>query len=336
MARDYSRNQQRGYVSRQCPRRMLASPVVRPVAWVIVIFGVCAANGAQTVAADAGAPGGKSRLPPPGAVARKLVPIEAAPKPGNKRAPRNTTTSTKATTSGEGTRGRLEQLLRASNAPPTDVELATAGRAVDEGLIAIASDPEVELPVRTRAVGALAYTPTRTARTYLMSLLRPASSAPAVTGGKAGGAQTAGANKTAGAPTSKAPGATGNATQAAADAGAPGSPDAATTARPPTATTSTAAALVLLRRAAVTIGWVGGPLAPPALGPLLEHADPDVRADAAVGLALTRLPAAARLLRARLSRETDPRVRGHLTRQLSVIDTALATPPPTATTLPAN
>jgi hypothetical protein len=78
----------------------------------------------------------------------------------------------------------------------------------------------------------------------------------------------------------------------------------------------------------VTLGWIAGPLAPPVLAPVLEHADPDVRADAAVGLALTRLPAAADLLRARLPRETDPQVRGHLARQLNVIEAALAAPAP--------
>ncbi|HEY0712749.1 MAG TPA: HEAT repeat domain-containing protein, partial [Polyangia bacterium] len=151
--------------------------------------------------------------------------------------------------------------------------------------------------VRTRAVGALAYTPTRTARTYLMSLVRGRDPA---------------------APTKPA-------SVASKDAGAtPAKPVADAGQTPDKATTS--AALVLLRRAAVTLGWIGGPLAPPALAPLLEHADPDVRADAAVGLALTRLPAAAEILRARLARESDARVRGHISRQLSVIDTALAAP----------
>ncbi len=82
--------------------------------------------------------------------------------------------------------------------------------------------------------------------------------------------------------------------------------------------------LLLVRRAAVALGWQGGPSAPPVLGPLLSHADPDVRTDAAVALGLTRLASAADLLRARLDIEEDARVRGHISRQLRVVEDSLS------------
>ena len=65
------------------------------------------------------------------------------------------------------------------------------------------------------------------------------------------------------------------------------------------------------------------PGAPPALGALLAHADPEVRTDAAVGLGLTRLAPAASLLRNHLAIEKDPKVRAHVARQLSAIETSL-------------
>jgi hypothetical protein len=73
----------------------------------------------------------------------------------------------------------------------------------------------------------------------------------------------------------------------------------------------------------VALGWQGGPSAPPALGALLAHADPDVRTDAAVGLGLTRLAPAATLLRNHLAVEKDEKVRSNVGRQLSVIEASL-------------
>jgi HEAT repeat protein len=81
--------------------------------------------------------------------------------------------------------------------------------------------------------------------------------------------------------------------------------------------------VLLVRRAAVALGWQGGPTATPLLGVLLEHADPEVRIDAALALGLTRQASAVEVLRARLQAETDARVRGHISRQLSVIESAL-------------
>jgi HEAT repeat protein len=81
---------------------------------------------------------------------------------------------------------------------------------------------------------------------------------------------------------------------------------------------------LLLRRACVALGWMGGLGVPARLAPLLEHADPDVRIDAAVGLALTRLGTAADILRKRVDTEREPRVRAQMGRQLRVLEDALA------------
>jgi HEAT repeat protein len=85
--------------------------------------------------------------------------------------------------------------------------------------------------------------------------------------------------------------------------------------------------LLLVRRAAVALGWQGGPAVPPALAGLLAHPDVEVRTDAAVALGLTRLASAADLLRARLDVETDARVRGHVSRQLRVVEDSLGLQP---------
>lgn len=192
-------------------------------------------------------------------------------------------------------RAAVENLLRASAAAPTAPELARLGRAVDETLIAIARDPAVDLPIRARAVGALVNTPSTAAHTFLRELVeRP--------------------EKTLSPARGKAP----KPDAGAADAGAG-----------PEKRAEAAAQQVLLRRAAVALGWLGGPRVVMALGPLLDHPDPEIRADATLGLALTRSPEAAQRLRTRLPKETDPRVRGHIARQINVIEAATGgTPPP--------
>jgi HEAT repeat protein len=81
---------------------------------------------------------------------------------------------------------------------------------------------------------------------------------------------------------------------------------------------------LLLRKAAVALGWLGGSRVPTMLERLTTHPDPEVRIDAALALGLTRLESAAEILRRRLPAETDARVRGHVGRQLRVIETALA------------
>lgn len=80
---------------------------------------------------------------------------------------------------------------------------------------------------------------------------------------------------------------------------------------------------LLLRRAAVALGWMGGNGVAARLGPLLANPDPDVRLDAAIGLGLTRTAAAADLLRKRLPDEPVARVRTQLGRQIRVIEDAL-------------
>jgi HEAT repeat protein len=74
--------------------------------------------------------------------------------------------------------------------------------------------------------------------------------------------------------------------------------------------------LLLLRRAAVALGWQSGPRVVDTLAPLLDHDEADVRLDAAVALGLSRLHAAEKPLRVRLTRESDPEVRKQLTAQL--------------------
>ncbi len=81
---------------------------------------------------------------------------------------------------------------------------------------------------------------------------------------------------------------------------------------------------LLLRKAAVALGWMGGLGVPEKLGPLLDHGDPDVRLDAAIGLGLTRLKSAADLMRKRFDIEPSPRVRSQIARQLRVIDEVAA------------
>jgi hypothetical protein len=109
--------------------------------------------------------------------------------------------------------------------------------------------------------------------------------------------------------------------------GAPADPTASggtnTTASAGASAVASAADRLVLRRAAVALGWQGGPTAPPALGALLAHTDPDVRTDAAVGLGLTRLEPAASLLRNHLAVEKDAKVRAHVSRQLSAIENSL-------------
>jgi HEAT repeat protein len=80
---------------------------------------------------------------------------------------------------------------------------------------------------------------------------------------------------------------------------------------------------LLLRKAAVALGWLGGAAVPGQVGPLLQHSDPDVRLDAAIGLGLTRSEEAADLLRARFGVETVPKVRSQIGRQLTLVEQAV-------------
>lgn len=69
---------------------------------------------------------------------------------------------------------------------------------------------------------------------------------------------------------------------------------------------------LLVRRAAVSLGWQGGPRVVEVLAPLLESADAEVRLDAAAALGLTRARQAEAPLGARLAVETDPGVKRQL------------------------
>ncbi len=79
-----------------------------------------------------------------------------------------------------------------------------------------------------------------------------------------------------------------------------------------------AADKLLLRKAALSLGWVGGTAAADILAPLLEHEDADVRLDAAIALGLTRTRDAADWLRQRFDVEKDQRVRTQIGRQLRI------------------
>jgi HEAT repeat protein len=85
---------------------------------------------------------------------------------------------------------------------------------------------------------------------------------------------------------------------------------------------------LLLRKAALALGWAGGNAVPDQIGPLLDHPDPDVRIDAAIGLGLTRSEEAADLLRKRFDVETVPKVRNQIGRQIRLIEEAVAAAKP--------
>ncbi len=81
--------------------------------------------------------------------------------------------------------------------------------------------------------------------------------------------------------------------------------------------------ILLLRRAVVALGWQGGGGTASLVGPLLSHAEPDVRLDAALALGMLRTKEAAALLRRRIDLEPLPKVRLNMGRQLRVIEDAL-------------
>jgi len=85
------------------------------------------------------------------------------------------------------------------------------------------------------------------------------------------------------------------------------------------ATASEASLRLVLRRAAVARGWLGGPGAPESLALLFENDDAEVRLDAVIGLGLTRAASAAPILRKQLAVEPAPRVREQIERQLHVL-----------------
>jgi hypothetical protein len=76
---------------------------------------------------------------------------------------------------------------------------------------------------------------------------------------------------------------------------------------------------LLLRRAAVSLGWQGGARVVELVAPLLESTDADVRLDAAAALGLCRDRSAEAPLRARLAAETDAAVKRQLESALKAV-----------------
>jgi HEAT repeat protein len=82
---------------------------------------------------------------------------------------------------------------------------------------------------------------------------------------------------------------------------------------------------LILRRAAVALGWIAGlgwragPGAAETLALLFDNEDAAVRLDAAIGLSLTRAEIAVTLLRRQLAVESVPRVRDQIERQLRAL-----------------
>lgn len=97
------------------------------------------------------------------------------------------------------------------------------------------------------------------------------------------------------------------------------------------ATTTDPSERLVLRRAAITLGWLAGPEAPERLASLFANADPEVRVDAAIGIGLTRSAEAPVLLRRQLAGESVPRVRDQIERQLRALG---ANQPPDAQNAP--
>lgn len=90
------------------------------------------------------------------------------------------------------------------------------------------------------------------------------------------------------------------------------------------AVTTDATERLLLRRAAVALGWMAGSDAPDLLSLLFDNEDEEVRLDAVLGISMSRAWNAADTLRKRLPVESSPRVKQQIERQL----VALAGPQP--------
>jgi hypothetical protein len=92
------------------------------------------------------------------------------------------------------------------------------------------------------------------------------------------------------------------------------------------AKTTDATDRLIVRRAAVALGWIAGTGAAETLALLFDNDDADVRLDAAIGLGLTRAAAAAPPLRKQLAVEAAPRVRDQIERQLRALGESTAEP----------
>ena len=83
---------------------------------------------------------------------------------------------------------------------------------------------------------------------------------------------------------------------------------------------------LIVRRAAVALGFTLAPGAAEKLALLFENEDAEVRLDAAIGLGLTRAETAATLLHRQLAVESVPRVRDQIERQLRALPQPLPEP----------
>ena len=76
---------------------------------------------------------------------------------------------------------------------------------------------------------------------------------------------------------------------------------------------------LIVRRAAVALGWMAGSGTVEQLATLFDNEDVEVRLDAAIGMGLTRAANAATYLRRQLVIEPSPRVRDQIERQLRAL-----------------
>jgi HEAT repeat protein len=90
------------------------------------------------------------------------------------------------------------------------------------------------------------------------------------------------------------------------------------------ATATDAADRLVVRRAAIALGWMAGSDAPDLLAALFANEDVEVRVDAVLGISMSRAATAANTLRKQLVVDSSPRVRQQIERQL----VALAPPDP--------
>lgn len=83
---------------------------------------------------------------------------------------------------------------------------------------------------------------------------------------------------------------------------------------------------LIVRRAAVVLGWMAGAGSAERLALLFENDDAEVRLDAAIGIGLTRADTAATLLHRQLAVESVPKVRDQIERQLRALGAAPVEP----------
>ena len=77
---------------------------------------------------------------------------------------------------------------------------------------------------------------------------------------------------------------------------------------------------LILRRAAIAVGWMAGADAPDLLATLFANEDVEVRVDAVLGISMSRAGTATGTLRKQLAVESAPRVRQQIERQLVALE----------------